>query len=125
MQVVSVGAVVLVGLQGAAARILPDMLVRTTADGRFQFARVPRIQLDLTVLAPGKIGRGVDRGLAGMCREAKVRHFDFMFDPAATIGGPVLGPDGRPVKDVHVLHYNSEGAIHGPAFKQVLREPTE
>lgn len=91
----------------ADARALPPISMRTGADGRYRFAKLPRIVWDVALLAPGMLGAG---GSLEM-REAARNQVDFKLEPAATIVGTVVGPDGRAARDVRLFHYHYDGSL--------------
>jgi hypothetical protein len=88
------------------ARALAAITRRTGADGAFRITGVPRIDWRGGVTAPGRTAGG---WIAELRKQPK-QTANAKLEPAVTIQGLVLGPDGRPAANVHVFHGSSRDA---------------
>jgi hypothetical protein len=82
------------------ARELPPIVGRTGADGAFHFTAVPRVSWQLTVAPPGM----TQGSWAAMLRDRESVTAEVTVEPAVTVHGVVLGPDGHPAAGARVVH---------------------
>jgi hypothetical protein len=101
------------------ARKLAALRTRTGADGRYRFGSVPRIDWGVTIRAPGLTIAGFIATLRG---QAALRAVTSTLDPAVTIRGTVLRPDGRPAASAEVAVASSYGIV--PVLVPLARDGT-
>ena len=86
------------------ARALAPIIARTGADGRVRLTQVPRIDWLLSATAVGMTRAGWTVELRKQPRSAP----EVRLEPAVTIHGLVVGPDGRPAGNARVLHARTQ-----------------
>jgi len=89
------------------ARALTGPTAKTGKDGTFYLDHVPQIEWNARVEATGTTVSGF---VADLRHEPSVK-VQLRVEAAVTIRGRVVGPDGRPAKDVRVVHYHYDGTV--------------